>query len=171
MAKEADFEKQSENSCVVVVEFIRAGSSAWTEQGTSNPQVEGSNPSRSARIYDYPERGEKMRKFRLATYRYMHWRESGWTCGVTFGIEQRSMLFWWKPLCHVKIVSYGSGKIIQSYKILTFTNKEDAVAELERLEYGAPPIQRRYYSKGIFVGESRYNWPDGQLYHKGLKTI
>ena len=85
-------------------------------------------------------------------------RMSQWTvAGERFyGIDERYLFFWWRPLCFTKIVSCGDGKSRASYEILTFKSRFETALEIERLERGAIPIQRIYYSRGKIVGTSRY---------------
>ena len=92
-------------------------------------------------------------------YRLSSWIVGGngldQTC-TDYGIDRRFLLFWYRPMCHNKIVRYKDGNNASSYEVLTFKNVFAADLEIERLNNGADQIRRRYYSNGRLVGESRY---------------
>jgi hypothetical protein len=78
-------------------------------------------------------------------------------CGEPeYGIDKRFCLFWYKPLCHTKIVRRKDGKNDFSYEILTFKSRFTAELEIGNLLKGGKPIRRRYYMSGKMVAESRY---------------
>lgn len=92
------------------------------------------------------------------------YRLSKWVVGgdgknqtrTDYGIDKRFLLFWYRPLCHTKVVGRKDGENDSSYEVLTFKDRFAAYLEIERLNTGADPIRRRYYSNGCLVGESRY---------------
>ena len=73
-----------------------------------------------------------------------------------YGIDKRFLLFWYRPICHTKVVGRKDGRNDFSYEILTFKDRFTADLEIERLKVGVESIQRRYYKNGYLVGESRY---------------
>ena len=92
---------------------------------------------------------KRMKKYRMST-----WTSAG---SKEYGIDERYLFFFWRPLCFTKVVSCGDGTFDHSYEILTFKNRFEASLEIERLKDGDTPIQRLYYSKGKLVATSRYN--------------
>lgn len=91
----------------------------------------------------------------MKKYRLSNWTSAGFK---EYGIDERYLFFFWRPLCFTKIVSRGDGASDFSYEILTFKSRFEAQLEIERLERGAIPIQRMYYSKGKLVATSRYKF-------------
>jgi len=92
------------------------------------------------------------------------YRLSRWVVGgdgrnrtrTDYGIDKRFLLFWYRPMCHNKVVRHDGFGVSNSREILTFKDRFTAELEIDRLKVGVYPIQRRYYTNGRLVGESRY---------------
>jgi len=92
-------------------------------------------------------------------YRLSKWVVGGnrWDRTRTdYGIDKRFLLLWYKPMCHTKVVRHDGFGTSHSREIITFKDRFTAELEIDRLKVGAVPIQRRYYTNGRLVGESRY---------------
>jgi len=82
-----------------------------------------------------------------------------------WGIHKRILLFWYKPLIHSKYVlrdgTNGLAPGCPSREILTFKTEEDAESEVDRLEFGYPPICCRVFQKGKLIKVNYKGAPDG----------
>ena len=82
-----------------------------------------------------------------------------------WGIHKRVLLFWYRPLIHQKYVlrnnSDGLASGCPSREILTFKTEEEAESEIDRLEFGYPPICCRVFQKGKLIKTNYKGGPDG----------
>lgn len=75
-------------------------------------------------------------------YKIVHY-----TVGKTeheYGISKRFLCFFYRKLCHHKIVQWEGGSSTPSYEILTFPTPDKAAFEIDKLTYGAGRITQRY---------------------------
>jgi len=74
-----------------------------------------------------------------------------------WGISHRLCFFWYKPLIHKKYVMKDDSNHLQngfpSREILTFSLKEIAKDEMDRLYFGLPPIVSRTWKNGKCIKE------------------
>ena len=82
-----------------------------------------------------------------------------------WGIHKRFLLFFYRPLTHEKFVMKNDGSGLApgcpSHEILTFRKEEDAESEVDRLEFGYPPIISRVYRNGKLIDTNFRGGNDG----------
>lgn len=88
------------------------------------------------------ENGGIFSKYRIR--RYVVGNESAW------GISERFLLFFYKPLIHWKSVNISSSR-----EILLFPTLETAEDELDILYMGGTPVIGRLFENGVLTHEKR----------------
>lgn len=81
---------------------------------------------------------------------------------LEWGIHKRFMLFWHRPMIHMKYVILYRDNIrlpisdVSSREILTFETREAAEDEIDRLGFDLPPVVSRTYEDGVMIKEEYY---------------
>lgn len=76
--------------------------------------------------------------------------------GVSWGISERILLFFFTPLKHLKVVWRGDVNTLHWRENLTWPTEEEAMDEMDRLYFGEAAVTKRVWKDGKLVEESYY---------------
>ncbi len=89
-------------------------------------------------------------KYKIESYTAGNEPDSKWVKYI-YGISKRFLYFFYRKLCHNKIVQYKNGGSSSSYEILTFETVDEAAFEIDKLTCGAGKITYRHWKTGKCV--------------------